>query len=569
MKQEAWNSDAPFDDKRERVENEQKQKTTHNFYIVTYNKGNVKIDIDLLLLARKLMELGVYRYDLPNGAGSQIVYIHENKVKVVDKKTVIDIFEDYVQSIGNCEWSVVIGKDSDGDEIWDKKIVTPDMIRSRIYKNQDFYFGTMLERLRPEKPINILTEDKYTKYLFFRNCVVVIQNTFGYEAQAISIEDCFKIVNYNDLQDGYIWEESIIDKDFYYTDEMLGDFEMFIQRICGTQFDYVLNPLARNCDAAQERVLSLMSLLGYLMHDNYDCDELAVIFTDVNKEGLEAAGGTGKGLLGKSLGQILNRRGDCGTRMLTVPGKSFDATKETRYAAGDITTQLIHIEDAKNSFKIEDLYNDIADGATFRPLFQNPTIHKCKFMISMNQALKIETEGSDGRRVVIFELANFFNATRRPAYYFGQMYNMKEKRFWSNDWSAADWCEFYSFMIRCAVVYLTRGIITPNDVNFAERAAKRAIGSEDMWAYLETTFKSCIVNRSISSKWNKATLWAEFNGRYFGTYKTQKIFSEKVITFLKYKHIRTGIYRDGKNDWFWLNPTPEEISSHSMEIKIR
>lgn len=562
MAKKEWDSSADDEKKRKRVENEEKQKTTHNFYVVSYSRGRYSVDIDLLKLVRKLKELGFYRYDLPDGGGSQIVRIQENKIAVVDKNQVIDAFEDYINSIGECEWDVVTGKDSDGCEIWGSTTIFPDMILSRLYKNQDFLFGQTLDRLRPDKPIQILQDDKYTKYIFFRNCVVVVENVLQTENQNISAASNYKIINYCDLQGGYIWENSIIDMDFYWSDN-LGDFEQFVQRICGLAYDYITEPFAFKYGVDEERMYSIMSLIGYLMHDNYDCDEQAVIFTDVNKEGLNAAGGTGKGLLGKALSHVLNRDPIKDKKMLAVPGKGFDAQKDTRYAAGNISTQLIHIEDLDSNFKkLEALYNDIADGATFRPLFQNPTYKKCKFMVSMNQAMRIETEGSDGRRVIIFELANFFNATRRPADYFG-------KRFWSKEWSAADWCEFYSFMCRCEIMYITHGIIKPKDINFTERAARKAVGSDDMWAYLEKTFSPCLLNSNVSSKWNKASLWAEFNTRYFGTYKSQKTFSEKVLIFLRHKHIRTGIYRDGKNDWFWLNPTPEEISGHSMEMKIK
>ena len=590
---------------------EDKRNTTHNFYYVTYSKGRLNIEIDLLKLTRKLKELGFYRYDLPNGSGSQTVYIKDNKISVVDKVKLIDMFEDYVNSIGECDWDVVTGRDSDGGELWNTQTVYPDMIIAKLYKNQDFYFGAILDRLRPDKPINILTDDKYRKFLFFKNCVVEVFQSYGSfnydhllngkklidqmdnlpeEKRKEVMDEIIKrnkylkeasdytIHNYKDLDSGYIWETSIVDRDFNYKVEEVckpGDFEIFIQKICG--YDAVNPTIFRPRDyptmkgtGAIERIYSLMSLLGYLMHDFYDCSELAVIFTDVNKEGLKAAGGTGKGLLGKALDHLLNRNFRMDKKVLTIPGKDFDASKDTRYAAGDISTQLIHIEDLRSDFKLDGLYNDITDGATFRPLFHNPMYKKCKFMLSMNQALKIETEGSDGRRVVIFELANFFGANRRPEDYFGELHHQEKKRFWSEtDWKQEDWNDFFLFMIRCAAVYLNFGIIKPADINFAERAAKSAVGSEDAWAFFENTFAACINNPKQSGKWSKSDLWTTFNTRYFGTYKTQKSFSEKVLIFLNCKHVRTGIYRDGVKDWIWLNPTPEELQSHSMEMKVK
>lgn len=460
--------------------------------------------------------------------------------------------------------------------MWNKRMVYPDMIIAKLYKNQDFYFGQILDRLRPDKPIKILTDDKYTKYLFFRNCVVKVQNALEANGEKLGDAPSFKIMNYNEIEDGYIWETSIVDHDFYYSDEEAGDIEIFIQRICGINYTLTENPILNPKDkhlwdnSDHERMYSLMSLLGYLMHDFYDCSEVAVVFTDVNKDGLKAAGGTGKGLLGKCLDYLLNRHARSDKKVLTIPGKDFDASKDTRYAAGDISTQLIHIEDLKSDFKLDGLYNDIADGATFRPLFHNPMYKKCKFMLSMNQALKIETEGSDGRRVQIFELSNFFSASRRPENYFGDIHDCGTKRFWSDtDWSALDWCQYYSFMIRCAVVYLNYGIIKPADINFAMRAAKEQVNSEDAWAFFESTFECALNNSSVSAKWSKGDLWNTFNTKYYGTYKTQKSFTEKMLIFLNYKHVKTAIYRDGIKDWVWLNPTDQEMKSHSMELKIK
>lgn len=596
-------------DKKARIELMKKRRaTTHNFYFVTYSKGRLNIEIDLLQLTRKLKELGFFRYDLPNGSGSQTVYIKDNKISVVDKVKVIDLFEDYVNSIGECDWEVVTGRDSDGGELWSTETVYPDMIIAKLYKNQDFYFGTILDRLRPKEPIKILTDDKYHKYLFFRNCVVVVSDVglakykdinklsenideikkLPEEEQRKTIGDyiknkeilnsssIFHTMEYSAITDGYIWETSIVDRDFKYryNSEKPGDFEIFAQLISGvarlTPNMYFPQEYPKVIGLPEERVYSLMSLIGYLMHDFYDCNELAVIFTDVNKDGLKAAGGTGKGLLGKALDHLLNRNFRSDKKVLTIPGKDFDASKDTRYASGDISTQLIHIEDLRSDFKLDGLYNDIADGATFRPLFHNPMYKKCKFMLSMNQALKIETEGSDGRRVVVFELENFFGVNRRPEDYFGALNKKDKKRFWSDtDWSDDDWNDFFSFMVRCVSVYLNYGIIKPKDINFSERAAKSAVGSEDAWAYFETVFQGAIINPTESLKWSKSDLWNTFNSRYFGTYKTQKSFSEKMMVYLNCKHIRTALYRDGVRDWIWLNPTKEELESHSMELKIK
>lgn len=538
----------------------------HNFYSIKIQKnGDSTIEIDNLKLCNKLRELGFFRFDQPDGS-FQYVHISNNKIEIVNATQIKDAFENYVRWLGDYDRPVV---DNSGEVVYTK--VTSYRILEKMYKNMQYYFSdNLLDRLRPidklgrKKPIKLLCDDKNTKYLFFKNCIVRVSRKptkdDGYDMPEVSIDTVdYEFINMevdkqnNSARDrGYsIWESSIIDRNFSYTDTE-GDFEIFCDRICMNK---------------EDRKLSLMSILGYLMHDHYECDLRAAIFTDVNKEDTaNAAGRTGKGLLAKALSYTLNRdpKKDC--KMITVPGKGFDATNPKRYSNGDLSTQLIHIEDLNKRFTLETLYGDITDSAVFQKHYQNPTFRKVKMMLSMNQAIRLGGS-SDRGRVVVFELANFFSDKIRPGAYFGALHGMhgKERRFFESDWNADDWNQFYSFMVRCCKVYLCSGIIEPENINFTERAAKESVG-EDLWVYLERCFGE--IHTGNRAAFEKGTLYFEFNRKYPNQIGTQRRFTELCSEYLRSKNMRSAVWRDGK-DWIILYPDANDELKKNIQFIVR
>lgn len=527
---------------------EQEVQKLHNFYNLKYKGDAVQIELDNLRIINKLRELGFFRFDQPDGS-FQYVYINDNKIEIVNDTQIKDAFENYVRNLPDCKQHV----DTKDGAI--EYTITSWMILEKLYKNMQYYFSSTLDRLRPidrygqYKPITVLHDERNIKYLFFKNCAYKIENRLEeYQGKLQHMTHADKLY-YSDLEHGCIWESSIIDRNFHYTEEE-GDFEVFCECICGKDVN---------------RKLSLMSILGYLMHDHYECDLRAAIFTDINKEDTaNAAGRTGKGLLAKALSYTLNRNPQKDCKMITVPGKGFDATNPKRYSAGDLSTQLIHIEDLNKRFTLETLYGDITDTAVFQKHYQNPTFRKVKIMLSMNQAIRLGGS-SDKGRVVVFELANFFSDKLRPGQYFGEMHGRKEKRFFESDWKQEDWDEFYSFMIRCCKIYLGCGIIEPQDINFTQRAAKELVG-EDLWVYLEQRF--AIIQNGCRCAFEKASLYTAFNIKYPNQIQTQRKFTELCSEYLKCKNIRSAVWRDGK-DWFILYPDATDATKSNIQYIVK
>lgn len=418
----------------------------HRFYTYRFDKhGELVVSPDNLSIIEVLREMGYYRYDQPEGV-SEYVRIKDNKIRLIkNTQEIIDAFEDYLR--------VIPARKIDIPPIWlelydqeEYLEIDGDRLLRQFYKNIMYYFSSTLPRLRPinGEEITILHDTKNVKYFFFNNCIVAV-SVKG--TQVIPYKDMKKEITalndfFGETNGQYIWESNILNRDYHKTDSV-GDFEIFCQYICGIE----------GCSISKEnglqyinRFTSLQSIFGYLLHDNYEANLKSVLFIDVNKSNSgKPAGGTGKGIIGKALSLMINRtQNDC--KYVAVGGKGFDPQDERRYSSGDITTQLVHIEDIAKNFDFTNFFNDVTDGAPFRKMYQDKTTHRIKTMLSSNIPIDLSAP-SCKRRLVVFELDNYFDANRTPVDVFG-------RRFFESDWNEKDWYAFDKFMIGCSQEYM-------------------------------------------------------------------------------------------------------------------
>lgn len=460
-------------------EEENRVKHLHRFYSVetVWDKQAEceklkKIDLDNYAIVDVLRELGFCRYDQPNGS-FEYVKISDNIITLIrDQQMIVDAFEDYVRKLPPLYYEtdgadIVERFDRDTHTEYKKPahiVITNEMLLQKVYKNIMYYFSSTLPRLRPDKPIRLLQDTKESKYLFYNNCVVRISkdgiDTWQYD-QLSAMLGCYMEDNGT-----YIWSTNILDRNFptTYIDEQghsklhgVSDFEIFADCICGLGIGFTeINGVRETRYTAPSkdtdvkvpflRKLSLKNIFGYLMHNNYECNLRSIMFIDMNKDNIgKPAGGTGKGIIGKALSHMMNRT-ENDVRYIAPPGKNFDPEDERRYSEGDITTQLIHIEDIKSGFRFEGFFNDVTDGAVFRKMYQDKTKHRVKIMLSSNQAIDLSAP-SCKRRMVVFELDNFFNENKTPQDLFG-------KRFFESQWDMLDWYRFDIFMVSCCLQYM-------------------------------------------------------------------------------------------------------------------
>lgn len=523
----------------------------HRFYTIEdkYNKAGeytgYKLDLDNYAIIDVLRELGYCRYDQPNGS-FEYVHIKNNVITLLkDSQVIVDAFEDYVKKlptryikVSGAPVEVRVDVEDDCKVRYVKPAhieITSEMLLRKIYKNIMYYFTSTLPRLRPTDPIRLLQDTKHSKYVFYNNGVVRID----LEKITFFRYDELELINemYNEDNGSYIWSNNILDRDFpeEYID-MQGnalhqgesDFEIFVNCICGIGKGLLDDGRTRSTDYVAPsnmpdgsvkipfmRKQAIMNIFGYLMHNNYECNLRSVMFIDMNKENMgKPAGGTGKGIIGKALSQMMNRS-ESDSKYIAPPGKNFDPEDERRYSDGDITTQLIHIEDIKKEFKFESFFNDVTDGAVFRKMYQDKTKHRVKIMLSSNQAIDLSAP-SCKRRMVVFELDNFFNENKTPQDIFG-------KRFFESQWNKKDWAMFDVFMLKCCYQYMKEkdtvgsdgkviGLRQPPLLNYTNMLLYSKL-SDDFIKWFEDKISEA-TKYMIEKCYSKNALYTEFSDKY-------------------------------------------------------
>lgn len=519
----------------------------HNFYTAYYS-GEVKIRFDKLKVLNLLRSLGYIWYvpeTTDEAKKGMIIRIKNNRIRVVDIVNVQYALRDYIRKLPPITKQFL--KKSYDEEGKSTMIpfdytITPQLLEAKVMDNlANLFGGDLMYHLRVDESdglLQIRDDTLEEKFMYFNNTVLRIT------------ADGVQEIDYKYLTGGCVWESSILDHDYYYTDET-GDFEGFINDICG------YDPTNSNKDIAyngSQRKKSLMTILGYMMHHNYECTRRAIILTDVNEGDTEQANGrTGKGILGKALRETMNRKkSDC--RYLSIPGKGFEF-KDTRYSAGDISTQLIHIEDIDTkTFDFEQFFCDVTEGCLFRKLHQNPTTHDCKMMISTNHTINVLLGDSNRGRTCVFELNNYYTADFSP--------DMKYKRrFFESKWEERDWNQFYSFMVRCAAAYMKYGLIQPTMVNYLKRVIDETI-PQDFTFFLEYHINAS-VKHFERMEINKREMYEKFVNKYPQYMKYQQSgFTKWCITYFQLMQIPSAHIRTTRNgdyvDLFVIYPDKGE-----------
>ncbi|MEW6702006.1 MAG: bifunctional DNA primase/polymerase, partial [Bacteroidota bacterium] len=136
------------------------------------------------------------------------------------------------------------------------------------------FVQTFLEFLETRE-LEFLRDTKEKGFLFFSNCFVEIS------ANKVSVK------RYEEL-DGFIWDRQIINKRLA-LGNWESEFERFIKNICKND---------------EERILSMRSAIGYLLHNFKDSTNAkAIIFLD-EKLSDGAYGRSGKGLVAQAIGKL-------------------------------------------------------------------------------------------------------------------------------------------------------------------------------------------------------------------------------------------------------------------------
>lgn len=410
-----------------------------NFYTVKYDKADddkekknrkiSSITIVYTKFVKYLMDLGFNRYD--KDGQSYIVKITKNIVEEVSQTDIVDAVEENLS-----QWKEYLPSE--------KYPIRTDALLNKLYGSIKTYFApSILHRLRPVDTINFLEDTKDSSYFFYGNGIVEVT------------KDNIKLIDYEKLEDKKIWRNQMLKRDFE---------PLQLKQFKSTPFaKFVYNIASRHYDNGEKRIeeerfKTLQCIIGYCLHGYFEGKLKASIFTD-STISEEANGRTGKTLLVKGMGKILNVDNVAKT-YTEINGKDFDQSDKNKYQECGLDTKLIHINDARKNIDFESFFNDITEGVKVKKLYIDPFIINCKIIISTNRTIRVKG-GSARDRCIEFEMSNHYSDRHSPE---------KEFNHWFfRDWNTQTWNEFDNFMLYCVQLYLKNGLIKPSEINLRKR----------------------------------------------------------------------------------------------------
>ena len=417
---------------------------------ITGNEENPKrtVKVDFYLLVQLLKQLGFARMDVDKK--SFIVRIIDNVVEECSPKDVIDTFEEYIKQFPeNLE---------DG--------VMRDQLLAKMYGSLGTFFSEhLLNRMKTDEPIKFNEDTRDAAFFYYKNGLVRVDANGA------------KLLPYSEMK-GKIWKGQILERDF--TPLRPNQFHNF----AWTQFcsnianNYLDKKTNRHKDP--ERFLSFQTVVGYLLHAYFEGKLKSPIFTD-SRISEEASGRTGKTLLFKAMQKMKNANQYSRTAV-DVNGKDFDPMDRFKWQDLALDTSLVCLNDVRQRFNFEALFNDITEGVKCQRKNESPFIVKAKLLLTTNRTIRIH--GSSAKdRCLEFEMADYYSADFSPE---------KEFSHWFfRDWNEADWLKFDNFMLQCVSKYLKHGIIKPEAINLLTRKLYEETSQE---------FINWITDRNIEHK---------------------------------------------------------------------
>ncbi|MBZ0182359.1 MAG: primase C-terminal domain-containing protein [Melioribacteraceae bacterium] len=287
-------------------------------------------------------------------------------------------------------------------------------------KVSKYFSERFLETVTTQEIIK-MSDPKDCSYLFFKNTVVKVNKSGGYE-----------LMEYKDLP-STIWSTQIQQREFKKIDKKTSrsEFEQFLYNTVGRDDD---------------KLLAISSAIGYLLHRYKDKSVTKAIVLMDEAIDSEPEGRTGKSLIGKAISYF--------RESVRIDSKNFTFGDKFTFQQINPSSDIIEFNDVKQNFDFEKLFSVITDDMTVEYKNKHPFVLKFeespKFMISTNYTIK-GTGSSFSDRLFEIALTNHYNESNRPKDEFGHQF--------FDDWDEAEWNRFDHFMIECIELYLQYGLV--------------------------------------------------------------------------------------------------------------
>lgn len=408
-------------------------------------REKTKIKIKYTELTHWLHSIGYRVYE------NNIVKITSNIISIIEERTIKAVFLNEVEPEMQ-------------DHFYEKV--------AKIFSQE----GGLMAMLQPLDD-NFIRDTKTETWLFFKNYAVKIT-----DAEILPLQ-------YKEIE-GYIWEDAIIDRNFYNDDFTSCDAERFTQILGGLKF------------------ADLQKLIGYTISRYKDpINPRAVVLTediDADEEG-ESQGGSGKGLLFSFVRQF--------RKVADFDGKNFKTADTFLYQNIEPDTNIIFIDDVERHFKFTSLFSILTGSLLVnkknKPQMILPYDKSPKIFITSNFSVGA-MDISSTRRKYEFAVVKHFGSDYEPVDEF--------KRQFFSEWDKNEWSKFDNFIANCCMMYLKE-----NDKkhigNITANSSERALLSntnKDFIEYMDAQLSCNFFDIAPQSLKN-------FTGYINGTYTTNGV----------------------------------------------
>ena len=357
----------------------------------------------------------------------------------------------------------------------------------------------------------LITDTSDTVVLFFHNGILEVDKSN------------VSLTNYSSHKNGLVWKDNIIDFSLGDEDVEKCNFSLFVNNVCNNDDD---------------RILTLRSAIGYLLHSFHrKSGGQMVLLYDESITNLDSPqGGTGKGVIANAIATL--------RETTKIDGKKIKGDNRFDFQDVKVSTRILWLDDIGKQMDI-DRFNSIStDGFNIEKKTKDsmliPAETSPKILICSNIILKCSGT-TRKRRQFIIELSNYYSSKisigiEEP------IVSEHGGRFFTDDWDNAEWNRFYWYMIDCAKLYLSNGLIPSPSINIIENRLRQIIG-EELYKWIK--FKEYTVGENYNTQTEfkeYKTLYEDGNDRF-----TQRGFSDKLKSFFSHENKTIEFFTESKN----------------------
>jgi hypothetical protein len=476
--------------------------------IFTFEHKKSKEGLEKILLAsvykkgviRLLEHMGVC-YKTEQGESLLVIKEH-NIISEITLKEVKDLINEYLNQLPAIE--VTLGSVSTS--------FTSDAQVELIYRQANLvlnesFLEFIYQDLRP-----IIKDTTGSSSLFFDNGIIKVKPG-----------DSVEKMDYRIYPDGLVWKNNIIDFQISNRDSDQCHYSEFIENVCGGE---------------PERILSLRSAIGYLLHafNRRSGGQMVLLYDESITDTNNPQGGTGKGIIANSIALLRST--------VKIDGKKLKG--DNRFDYQDVThaTNLLWIDDVGKQLDIDTLNSVSTDGFNIEKKFKDSFYIKAedspKILICSN--IILDCGGTTRkRRQFIIELSDFYSSKIKT----GAEEPIVDEhgcRFFTKDWANDEWNRFYWFMIDCLQLYLDKGLIPFESINVIENRLRQTIGEDFLSWLTEKDFKidTNYPTQELLEEYKK--LFENDNSQF-----TQRKFSNHLKQYFSLKNKEVSFSSESKN----------------------